>query len=734
MAKELAGSLQLIGYIKPDEVMDESAYSTYVNALKASLKTTLPEYMVPSVLQVITQWPLTPNGKVDKKALPEPDSSVLQGAYVAPESATEQALAAIWSELLTIDAAHISRTANFFELGGHSLLSIRLIAAIRQQLSIELPVQAVFDTASLMALAEAVDAAQGNTIHAPLVAVTRSEEGEPVSFSQQRLWFIDKLQGGSPEYNMPMALTVHGQLDIDLINRVITEIVSRHEVLRSVYLEVDGQAQQVIKEMSDVSVTVMEEDVCHLQGEAQQHAVRALVEQEFVTPFDLAEDVMMRVNYIHTSSDSGVLLFNMHHIASDGWSMDVLSQEFFALYDAFSAGKASPLPALAIQYADYAHWQREHLVGAELDKQLLYWEQQLEDVPGVHGLPLSYPRPAIKQHIGAVVTGGLPAEVSKQLQVVAKQHKLTPFMLLHGALSLLLARHSNSSDIVVGTPVANRTQSELTPLIGFFVNTLVLRAETEHETLAEYFQHIREVHIGAQSNQDVPFEQLVDRLKVPRGGAHSPLFQIMLTTSTDYGLSAAEEVSSLPGLALEGYDSGTVAAKFDLDINLSMSDEGVGLTWTYDISVFDEQMVTRLNTHLCRLLTSLAEVGEETAAPHSLAMLSSAEEHHLVTELNDTGADYPKGACIHELFEQQAQDNPDSVAVVFEDTHLTYGELNSRANQLAHYLVEKQGVKPDTLVGICVERSLEMVIGILGILKAGGAYVPLDPSYPQERL
>ncbi|WP_171044486.1 condensation domain-containing protein, partial [Pseudoalteromonas citrea] len=332
------------------------------------------------------------------------------------------------------------------------------------------------------------------------------------------------------------------------------------------------------------------------------------------------------------------------------------------------------------------------------------------------------------------MTGGLPAEVSKQLQVVAKQHKLTPFMLLHGALSLLLARHSNSSDIVVGTPVANRTQSELTPLIGFFVNTLVLRAETEHETLAEYFQHIREVHIGAQSNQDVPFEQLVDRLKVPRGGAHSPLFQIMLTTSTDYGLSAAEEVSSLPGLALEGYDSGTVAAKFDLDINLSMSDEGVGLTWTYDISVFDEQMVTRLNTHLCRLLTSLAEVGEETAAPHSLAMLSSAEEHHLVTELNDTGADYPKGACIHELFEQQAQDNPDSVAVVFEDTHLTYGELNSRANQLAHYLVEKQGVKPDTLVGICVERSLEMVIGILGILKAGGAYVPLDPSYPQERL
>ncbi|MBL4705055.1 MAG: amino acid adenylation domain-containing protein, partial [Flavobacteriales bacterium] len=302
---------------------------------------------------------------------------------------------------------------------------------------------------------------------------------------------------------------------------------------------------------------------------------------------------------------------------------------------------------------------------------------------------------------------------------------------------LLLSRHSNSADIVIGTPVANRLQAELEPLIGFFVNTLVLRADTNHDTLSDYFAHIRQIHLDAQSNQDVPFEQLVDRLKAPRSTAHSPLFQIMMTTNTDYGLNDESDMASftLPGVDIQPYQSDLVQAKFDLNIGLSISEQGVGLNWTYDVSLFTEQHITQLNNHLCRLLKGLSQTqGQPSQALHGLPLLSAEEIKHLVYELNDTAMAYPKDKCIHELFEQQAEDNPNNVAVVFEDKQLTYKQLNEKANQLAHYLKAQHDITPDTLVGLCVERSLEMVIGILGILKAGGAYVPLDPSYPAERL
>ncbi|MBQ4852977.1 condensation domain-containing protein, partial [Pseudoalteromonas sp. MMG012] len=551
---------------------------------------------------------------------------------------------------------------------------------------------------------------------------------------QQRLWFIDSLQGGSAEYNMPMAFEVQGALDIAVVNRAFSDIIARHEVLRTRYTEVAGVAKQQICAMSAVHFEVAVEDLSHLTGEMQAHAVKALVDSEFTQAFNLAEDVMLRVSYIKTAGSAGVLLFNMHHIASDGWSMDVLAKEFFALYDAYSQGKASPLPELEIQYADYAHWQHTHLEGEILDNQLDYWTKQLDELPGVHSLPLCYPRPEIKAYDGALLSGSLPSAVGEKLQAVAKQYQLTPFMLLHGALSLLLARHSNSADIVIGTPVANRMQAELTPLIGFFVNTLVLRANTGHHTVGEYFKHIRTVHLEAQSHQDVPFEQLVDRLKVPRSKAHSPLFQIMMTTNTDYGLHHEGESVALPGVQMSAYESDAVQAKFDLDVELTLGDAGVGINWTYDTGLFSEAAIARLNAHLCRLLTSLSEVTEETVALPSLAMLSESETAHLVTGLNNTEIAYDKAACIHTLFEQQAQQQPDKVAVVFADKTLTYKQLNEQSNQLAHYLREHHAIGPDSLVGLCVERSLEMVVGILGILKAGGAYVPLDPHYPQERL
>ncbi|NQZ20720.1 MAG: amino acid adenylation domain-containing protein [Colwellia sp.] len=737
MAKVFAGSQQLVGYVKPRDALVETELADYVAVAKALLAQQLPEYMIPGIIMLVDEWPLTPNGKVDRKALPMPDGSALQSEYIAPVTETEQVLVDVWAGLLNIEAKSISTTANFFELGGHSLLSIRLVSDIRTRCGVEISVQSIFNNATLQALARVIEQGSQTVVRPPLLAVKRESDKVPVSFAQQRLWFIDSLQGGSPEYNMPMAFEIEGQLNTTLLTDVFHTILERHEVLRTVYVEEDGETLQYIRNISDIVFEIKIEELSHLTGETLNKQLETMFETDITTPFDLASDLMLRVSYVKKTTDTGVMIFNMHHIASDGWSMEVLIKEFFTLYHAYSQGQVNPLPDLEIQYADYAHWQREYLEGEVLESQLGYWEKQLDELPALHSLPLDHTRPAMKQHEGAIVTGELPATTAKQLLAVAKEHKLTPFMLLHGALSLLLSRHSNSADIVIGTPVANRLQAELEPLIGFFVNTLVLRADTNHDSLSDYFTHIRQIHLDAQSNQDVPFEQLVERLKAPRSTAHSPLFQIMMTTDTDYGLNDESDIASftLPGVDIQPYESDLNQAKFDIEIDLSISEQGVGLHWTFDVSLFTEQHITRLNDHLCRLLEGLSQTqGQPSQAPHDLPLLSTEEIEHLVHDLNDTAMDYPKDKCIHSLFEQQAEDNPDNVAVVFEDTQLTYKQLNEKANQLAHYLKEHYEIKPDTLVGLCVERSLDMVIGLMGILKAGGAYVPLDPSYPQERL
>ncbi|NQZ08832.1 MAG: amino acid adenylation domain-containing protein, partial [Algicola sp.] len=580
----------------------------------------------------------------------------------------------------------------------------------------------------------------------------RPDGDNSLSFAQQRLWFVDSLQGGSAQYNMPMVFDVKGQLNTELMTKVFNTILERHEVLRTVYVDDEGETRLQITDMVDAAFEITVEDLSHLQGEALTSEVNTLVEAGIVGLFNLSSDLMLRVTYVKKSNDTGVLIFNMHHIASDGWSMQVLTKEFFALYSAYNTGQDSPLPPLAIQYADYAHWQREYLSGEMLQSQLSYWEKQLDELPAVHSLPLDFERPKVKKHKGAMVTGTLPASTAKSLLDMAKAHQLTPFMLLHGALSLLLSRHSNSHDIVIGTPVANRLQAELEPLIGFFVNTLVLRVDTRHASLSDYFSHIRRLHLDGQSNQDVPFEQLVERLKAPRSTAHSPLYQIMMLTNTDYGVNkdGSNNSFSLPGAQIKPCDLDFVQEKFDLSVVLDISEQGMGLSWSYDVSLFSETHIEQLNQHLCRLLQRLGEAhGQPTQAPNALEMLSQTEVQRLLFDLNDTQVDYPKDQCIHRLFEQQAAQNPDNVAVFFDQEgnegtqltsqqltsqQLTYRQLNEKANQLAHYLQQNHNVKADTLVGLCTERSLEMVIGIMGILKAGGAYVPLDPGYPRDRL
>lgn len=546
-----------------------------------------------------------------------------------------------------------------------------------------------------------------------------------LSFAQQRLWLLDQIEGGSAHYNMPAALRLSGELDREGLQFAFGSILERHESLRTVFAEGDdGEPVQVILTAAEFKLT--EHDLSALELESRSLELAERMNEEAERTFDLKTDLMLRAQLLKLSNDEHIVLVTMHHIASDGWSMGILVNEFSRLYSAYVLRQKSPLLPLSIQYADYAQWQREWLQGEVLNSQLGYWQKQLEDVPPVHSIPLDHPRPEMKVHIGGVVEGSLDLEISKRLQQRACELHVTPFMLIHAALGLVIGRHSNSQDIVIGTPVANRLQTEVEPLIGFFVNTLVLRTSTAYLTFSDYLSHVRQVNLDAQENQDVPFEQLVEYCQIPRSMQHAPLFQIMFNMDTNQYSEL-----SLPGLKLSTIDQNNPVAKFDLDISATIADDGINIAWVYDKSLFCESHVVQLNDHLIRVLTAITLRPEAKIA--ELPMLSDIELSHLLHELNNNAVNYPQGELIHELFEAQASQKPDDIALSFNGEQMSYQQLNQSANRLAHYL-RAQGVAAQTLVGICVERSMDMVVAILAIYKAGGAYVPMDPNYPEARL
>ncbi|ESP93916.1 non-ribosomal peptide synthetase [Pseudoalteromonas luteoviolacea] len=720
----------LVAYILPKEPIE-------ISELKAELSQKLPEYMIPNRFVVVENWPLTTNGKTDKKRLPAYDDVIDDEHALPPETITEHALAAIWAELLGVPKDSIGQESSFFSLGGHSLLAVRLTSEIRTQLDCEVAIKDVFQSPTLTALANIIDTQSNRVERPPIIPVERTGKYLPLSYSQQRLWFLDSLQGGTPEYNMPIIFELHGDINLALLNLVFQTIVDRHEVLRTNFVNTDGEVTQHIKRSENAPFAIKVIDLTTTDGTDQTAQIQQLVEQEVRTPFDLAHDLMLRAKYIKTSEGEGVLTVNMHHIASDGWSLEIFTNEFITLYNAFHSGQANPLPALDIQYADYAHWQRSYLTEEMLESQLAYWQQQLADLPEVHNLPTQYPRPNIKQYEGDIVKLSLPEHAAQQLQTMAKKHGVTQFMLCHGIFALLLARYSGTNDIVIGVPVANRLHTEVDNLIGMFINNLVLRLDVEQGSIAKYLQHVKNTHLAAQENQDVPFEQLVESLNVARSTSHAPVFQIMMTTNTEYGITSSEEDFTLPDIELKPYSSNVIHEKYDLHVDFRITNDGVDLSCTFDCHLFDKAFITQFMSHLEQMVfavSALPSVTDQQLCPSKLPMLSKEETGFLLNALNDTASDYPTDLCIHELFEHQATVHHDNIAIVFENEQLTYGELNARANQLAHCLVAQYDVKPDTLVGLCIERSLEMVIGILAILKAGGAYVPLDPSYPQARL
>ncbi len=713
---------QLVAYLVASEPND-----ALLSAVKQHLATTLPAYMMPSHWHWLRAMPLTSNGKLDRTALPQPDFNMTAEAtrypFEAPVDATEQALAAIWADVLSLPVADLGRHAHFFELGGHSLLVVRMIAAVRTQLKVELSVRQVFEQARLHALAALIQTSHSSDQPA-ITAMSRDQDLLPSSYAQQRLWFIDQLDAGSTQYNTPGVIQVHGEFDVVVAERAFRQIIARHEALRTVFVEGHDGPWQSIQHTFDFAIDV--QDLSQMT-EAQQHkAIQLAIQADARKAFKLDEDLMLRIGYLKQDEQSGLLLFNMHHIASDGWSVGVLVQEFVALYTAMRNQQTSTLKPLSIQYADYAHWQRQWLQGEALTQQLNYWQQQLADLPQVHSLPLDFPRPEQQRFQGARHSLAFSAELSARLQELALANQSTLFMLLHAAFAVVLSRFANNPDVVIGTPVANRSQQELEALIGFFVNTLVLRVNcADNPTFKELLAEVKRVNLEAQANQDVPFEHLVDRLKPARSTSHNALFQILLSMDTHERLDL-----TLPGATLTVQEQDHVTAKFDLSL-LVTQQQPLSCVFEYNTDLFTEATIGRLANALQILLEAVADDPQQGIA--TLPILSAAERDYLLYELNDTAVAYPRDQCIHELFEQQVARSPDQLAVVFKNQSLSYTQLNQRANQLAHHLVT-QGVKPDDFVGLCVERSLEMMVGLLAILKAGGAYLPLDPSYPKERL
>ncbi|HET8796190.1 MAG TPA: condensation domain-containing protein, partial [Thermoanaerobaculia bacterium] len=550
----------------------------------------------------------------------------------------------------------------------------------------------------------------------------------PLSLAQQRLWFLDQLdKTASTAYHLSTALRLKGNLDVDALQATLDRVVARHENLRTRFVEAGGVPYQQIAPES-AGFLLGRTDLTSLSAAERELAVAVSAAEEARAPFDLGEGPLIRGRLLTLADDEHVLLVTQHHIVSDGWSMGVLVREVAALYTAFRRGEDDPLPPLEIQYADYAQWQRARLEGDELARQLEFWRAHLRGAPALLELPLDRPRPAVQSHAGGAVPLALSPALTAKLQALSQRHGVTLFMTLLSAWGLLLSRLSGQYDIVVGTAVANRQRREVERLIGFFVNTLALRLRfDEQPTVASLLERVKETTLAAFAHQELPFEQVVEAVRPQRSLSHSPLFQSLFS----FNNTPEAGVVELPELRLMPVESAQESTQFDLSLSLRLRGERIEGAIGYASALFDPETVARWSGHYERLLEAM--VRDASSPVDALSLLSDVERRQVLLDFNATHADHPKDALIHTLFERQAAIQPDAPAVVCDDRCLTYGELNERANRLAHELIAR-GVRPDDRVAISVERGVEMIVGLLGILKAGGAYVPLDPAYPQERL
>ena len=729
--------------------------------LRQFLQDKLPAYMIPSSYMMLEEFPLTPNRKIDRKALPIPDEiNQTSNLYIPPRTVTEEIVAGIWAEVLNLQ--QISIDDNFFELGGHSLLATRVNSQVRQAFAVELPLRSHFENPTIAELALSIETARRKSVAPPIKPISR-QENLPLSFAQQRLWFLCQLEPDSPYYNIPAAVRLTGSLNIDALQQSLNDILHRHETLRTAFPTVDGQPTQQIHSVNLLPLSII--DLSNIPESVREIRVKELAKFEAMQPFKLDNSPLLRVKLLHLSDTEHVILFTLHHIIADGWSIGVLLRELGILYEEKTSPpsplltkergvpqdgvslESSPvkerdvpqdgvkfinsLSELPIQYADFAVWQREWLQGEVLENQLNYWQKQLQDAPNLLELPTDYPRPAVRSLRGDSYTFQISLELSTALKRLSQQSSCTLFMTLLAAFQTLLYRYTGSEDIVVGTSIANRNYQEIEELIGFFVNSLALRTDlSENPTFEELLNRVREVSLGAYAHQDLPFEQLVDSLQRDRSLSYTPLFQVMFVLQNT-PMSALE----IEGLHWQPLESNSNTAKFDLTLSMHETLEGLTGVLEYSLDLFKSETIERIAGNFETLLTAIVNQPEQRIS--ELPILTASEKQKLLVEWNQTAIEYPRDKCVHQLFEEQVQETPNNIALVWQNQELnqefTYDELNIKVNQLAHH-IRSLGVKSETRVGIYLERSPEAIISILAILKAGGTYVPLDPAYPQERL
>ena len=564
-----------------------------------------------------------------------------------------------------------------------------------------------------------------NRIAAPPIR-SRATRGEPapLSFAQERLWFLEQLEAESTAYNICRASRLLGNVSSPLLEASLNEIISRHETLRTAFRVIDGKPVQVVRPAEGVSIDFV--DLCSVQESERDANIQREIQAEALRPFDLESGLLLRCALLRVGEQEHILVLTTHHSAADAWSMGTLTRELWTLYDAFSNGRPCPLEPLPVQYSDYAVWQREWLQGDVFESQLGYWKERLKDL-SVLNLPTDRPRKPRQSFHGARLAIELPKELTSSVNEMSHRFAVTPFMILLAAFHVLFYRYTGQEDVVIGSPIANRRRPEVEGLIGFLVNTLVLRADLSGKpSFTELLFHVRDVCVGANANQDLPFEKLVQELQPERDPSRNPLFQVMFVLQ-----NATRPFIGIPGLRIEPVEVSTSRSPFDLSLFLRERDGKYVGHIEYSTDLFDHDRIERMTGHFRTLLEAIVKEPDQPIA--GMPILTEAERHRILVEWNDTAADYPKDKCIHRLFEQQVERTPETIAVEFEHQQITYRELDRRANQLAHYLISL-GIGSEKLVGICLDRSIEMVVGLLGILKAGGAYVPLDPAYPKERL
>jgi amino acid adenylation domain-containing protein len=715
---------RLVAYVVPEseEYLQDPERINLISDLRQNLQGKLPEYMVPSAFMVLNALPLTPNGKVDRDALPEPEIVRIdfESDVVLPRNPQEEIIAGIWMEVLGMDLSgedsKLSVNDNFFDMGGHSLMATQVISRLREAFDVEVPLRTMFETPTIFGIAVRVDQARQESfglIVPSIEPLPRDEttglpvEPPPLSFSQQRLWFLEKLDPGKPFYNTPAVVRLEGSLDVEALERSLNEVIQRHESLRTTFDDIGGRPVQVIVPERRLNIEVI--DIREYPPEEREKVTLKLVTEDAMRPFDLEAGPLIRASLVRVDDDEYIVLLNMHHIISDDWSLGIFIQEIATLYSAFSLmvdaeyDVDSILPPVELQYADYAAWQRNWLQDEVLESQLDYWRQKLADVPQLIALPIDRPRPAVQTFWGSQKTFNLNAELSFAIKELGQEEGATLFMVLLAAFQTLLSRYSGQDDISVGTPIANRTRSEIEGLIGFFINTLVMRTDlSDKPTFRELLGRVREVALGAYAHQDVPFETLVDELKPERDMSHSPLFQVMMVLQN----APREGVDVTSDLRISTVDAHDSVARFDITLAFTEDPGGISGALDYNTDLFNPETIDRMVSHFQNLLASV--IANPDRQITSLSILSDEELQMQLVEWNKTTTDLSLETPVHELFEAQVARTPDGTSLVFEDQQLSYAELNRRANRLAHYL-QDLGIGPEKIVGISVERSIDMV-------------------------